>query len=83
MLYMPESTHIFNHLTISIVQGLSTRDINQNPKTLRSPNEHNIPFKEVRIKTKDNETLHGWFLYQSNSYLSKTIVYFHENAGSK
>ena len=40
-------------------------------------------YKDVQIKTKDNELLHGWFLHQENSHNFKTIVYFHENAGSK
>jgi hypothetical protein len=49
---------------------------------LQSPGEHNLPFKDVKIKTKDNEVLHGWFIFQENSHLHKTVVYFHENAGS-
>jgi len=78
MIYMPEGI-----LIIKLVTGLCTRNINENPKTLRSPSEHNMSFRDVTIKTKDNEKLHGWFIYQENSHLSKTIVYFHENAGSK
>ncbi len=61
---------------------MCTRDLEQNPKTLRNPGEHNLPYKEVRIKTRDNMLLHGWFVFQPNSHLSKTLVYFHENAGS-
>jgi len=70
MIYLPEAN------------GMCTKDISQNPPGLRSPAEHGMTFKNVNIRTKDNELLHGWFIYQPNPHMSKTIVYFHENAGN-
>jgi len=37
-------------------------------------------YKEVRILTKDNLKLYGWFIIKDRK--SPTIIYFHENAGN-
>ena len=42
-----------------------------------------MPYDDLKIKTKDNIYLHGWFIKQNDSTLRPTIIYFHENAGSK
>ncbi len=32
----------------------------QNPESLRSPSEHNLPFDNVYLDTADSERLHCW-----------------------
>ena len=59
---------------------MCTNDIKENPMNFRSPSEIGLSHKEVRIKTKDNLTLYGWFMYKGNN--KKTFIYFHENAGN-
>ena len=72
MIYMPE------------VINMCTKDISANPASLKSPQESSMLFEELKIKTKDNLQLYGWFIYQKENALKKpTFVYFHENAGSK
>ena len=46
-------------------------------QTTREPSE----IKKIKITTKDNIDLIGWF-YQGNTAKSKTILFFHGNAGS-
>jgi len=74
MIYVPE------------VEGMCTNEIKDNPRGLRSPSDINLPYKEVRIKTKDNVRLYGWFLHadisKSGNKSYPTIIYFHENAGN-
>lgn len=53
-----------------------------NPKTYRNPGERNMLYEDVKIKTKDNLTLHGWFIKQKNPSAHETVIYFHENAGN-
>jgi fermentation-respiration switch protein FrsA (DUF1100 family) len=53
-----------------------------NPKTYRHPGERNMVYEDVKIKTKDNLTLHGWFIKQKNPLSHETLIYFHENAGN-
>jgi hypothetical protein len=53
-----------------------------NPKTYRNPGERNMLYEDVKIKTKDNLTLHGWFIKQKNPLAHETVIYFHENAGN-
>lgn len=72
MIYMPE------------VINMCTNDIKANPHMFRSPEESNMSYSELRIKTKDNVTLFGWFIFQKENSLKRpTFIYFHENAGSK
>ena len=39
--------------------------------------------KEVKTKTFDNLNLVGWLVYGVENVKNKTLLYFHENAGSK
>jgi predicted esterase len=52
---------------------------------MRNPNEHDLLYEEVRIKTEDYISLYGWFIYSSIETVTNlsTIIYFQENAGSK
>jgi fermentation-respiration switch protein FrsA (DUF1100 family) len=67
-----------------------SNEIKDNPNGLKSPRDISIPYHEVRITTKDNFKLYGWFLYQmsyetgNGAPIDKfpTIIYFHENAGN-
>lgn len=45
-----------------------------------SPSQEGIEYKEVFIKTKDGETLHGYFLPSPLGQTNKTIIYLHGNA---
>jgi len=45
-----------------------------------SPQNDGINHKEVFIKTKDGETLHGYFLPSPHGQTKKTIIYLHGNA---
>lgn len=45
-----------------------------------SPKNDGIDHKEVFIKTKDGETLHGYFLPSPSEKTTKTIIYLHGNA---
>ena len=42
-----------------------------------------MEYEDVNISTKDKINLHGWFIKQTDSKTRPTIIYFHENAGSK
>ncbi len=42
-----------------------------------------MEYEDLKILTKDKINLHGWFIKQIDSKNRPTIVYFHENAGSK
>lgn len=69
-----------------IVEGVSSNDISQNPANYRSPSEYGLLFEVLRISTTDNLNLYGWLIYSDTKEESKknpTIVFFHENAGSK
>jgi pimeloyl-ACP methyl ester carboxylesterase len=61
---------------------MCTNDISANPRGYQSPSDHNMPYKEVKITTKDKIKLYGWFIYQNDSNNRTTIIYFHENAGN-
>lgn len=54
-----------------------------NPDPMKSPAQLNLKFKEVKTKTKDGLTLVGWFVYIEEDKPNRTMLYFHENAGSK
>lgn len=55
---------------------------NDNPYPYRSPDDMGLDYKNVIITTKDKLNLHGWLVF-SDSNFKKTLIYFHENAGSK
>ena len=42
-----------------------------------------LRYKEVKVKTNDNFTLYGWLVYLEENKKNRTLLYFHENAGSK
>ena len=54
-----------------------------NPDPYKSPLQLGLKYKEVRTKTSDNITLVGWLVYLEENIKHKTMLYFHENAGSK
>ena len=54
-----------------------------NPDPYKSPLQLGLKYKEVRTKTSDNITLVGWLVYLEENVKNKTMLYFHENAGSK
>ena len=53
-----------------------------NPRTYRNPGERNMLYDEVKITTKDNLILAGWFIKQKNPLQHETLIYYHENAGN-
>ena len=54
-----------------------------NPRSLRSPSEWNIPYQDVYIPAADGVVIHAWLLHaQSSPESSPTVVFFHGNAGS-
>jgi hypothetical protein len=42
-----------------------------------------LRYKEVKTKTLDNINLVGWLVYKEENTKRRTLLYFHENAGSK
>jgi fermentation-respiration switch protein FrsA (DUF1100 family) len=66
--------------------NMCTKEIKDNPHGYRNPGEHGLKHKEIRIKTKDNLSLYGWFMFaKENAERLKslpTFIYFHENAGN-
>lgn len=58
------------------------RAVTFNPKGYRSPQDYDIPFEDVYIKTPDNVRVHAWLMLQPNQKLVPTIVVFHGNAGN-
>jgi len=61
---------------------MCTKEIKDNPPGFRHPSEHNLQHKEIKIKTKDNLTLYGWFIFKERNPNLPTFIYFHENAGN-
>ena len=53
-----------------------------NPVPYQNPSQLKIPYKEVEIITKDKLRLYGWLTHQESTPC-RTMIYFHENAGSK
>ena len=78
LIYMPEGIK-----KLILVKKLCTKDIKHNPKGFRDPSESGMEYEEVFVKTKDNLKLFGWFIKQIDPHLFPTIVYFHENLGSR
>lgn len=66
------------------VMGNGSRKISDNPAFYRSPSEHDLLFKELKIKTSDNLILYGWLVYDNDKEVKNksTILFFHENAGN-
>ena len=63
----------------TIVNGIQYPS--ENPFGYKNPNEQNLNYKELFIKTKDNIKLYGWIIY--DKYIKKrTLIYFQENAGN-
>ena len=54
-----------------------------NPDPYKSPIQLGLKYKEVKTKTSDNIGLVGWLVYKEENVKGKTLLYFHENAGSK
>ena len=54
-----------------------------NPDPYKSPIQLGLKYKEVKTKTFDNLNLVGWLVYGVENVKNKTLLYFHENAGSK
>jgi pimeloyl-ACP methyl ester carboxylesterase len=57
------------------------RSPDNNPSGYRHPMERNLPYEDVWPKTRDNVTLHGWFLKQQDPS-SPTVLFFQANAGN-
>lgn len=54
----------------------------ENPKNFRDPKAQGLDFEDVNITTSDNIQLHGWFVPCKHKETARTVVYYHENAGS-
>ena len=77
MMYMNQDNLIFP----TAVNGLKYPE--DNPDPWKSPLQLGLNYKEVSTRTKDNLKLVGWLVYQQENVKSRTLLYFHENAGSK
>ena len=77
MMYMNQDNLIFP----TVVNGFKYPE--DNPDGWRSPAQLGLKYREVTTKTKDNVKLVGWLVYQEENVKNKTLLYFHENAGSK
>ena len=77
MMYMNQDNLIFP----TAVNGL--RYPEDNPDPWKSPLQLGLNYKEISTRTKDNIRLVGWLVYQQENVKSRTLLYFHENAGSK
>lgn len=53
-----------------------------NPEKFRSPSEYDMTYEDVRIITKDNLRLHGWFIKQVDPQKVETLIFFQANAGN-
>ena len=54
-----------------------------NPDPYKSPLQLGLKYKEIRAITPDNIKLVGWLVYMEENKKNRTLLYFHENAGSK
>ena len=53
------------------------------PQGFRNPGEYALKYEDVWITTRDKIKIHGWLVKTtSNSSLSRTIIFFHGNAGN-
>ena len=74
--------------------GSPIRNIRDNPRGYRSPNERSITYQNIRLEVPDSEqdSIHGWHMYHENSETDtaqnpdgserNTVIFFHENAGN-
>lgn len=67
----------------SEVPNMCSRDSNENPFGYQNPQQQNMQYENLKITTNDKINLHGWFIKQADHLKRPTIIYFHENAGSK
>lgn len=77
VLYLNQDKMIY----ATAVNGLQYTE--ENPAPYKHPGQLGLNYKEVKVLTKDGNTLYGWIVYVSESVKQPTIIYFHENAGSK
>ena len=77
MMYLKQDSLIFP----TEVNGLKYPE--DNPYPFNSPSHFGLKYKEIKTKTKDNINLVGWLVYQEEDKKFPTLLYFHENAGSK
>lgn len=54
-----------------------------NPHPWNSPAQLGLNYKNITTKTSDNLKLAGWLVYKEENIPKRTMLYFHENAGSK
>ena len=54
-----------------------------NPDPYKSPLQLGLKYKEIKTITQDNIKLVGWLVYMEENKKNRTLLYFHENAGSK
>ena len=54
-----------------------------NPDGWKSPLQRGLKYRDISTKTKDGIKLAGWLIFQDENTKSPTLIYFHENAGSK
>ncbi len=62
---------------------MCTRDVKQNQYGYQNPSQQDMQYEDLYITTADKVKLHGWLIKQIDSKNRPTIIYFHENAGSK
>ena len=77
MMYFNQDNLIFP----TAVNGLKYPE--DNPDPWKSPLQLGLKYKEIKTKTKDNIKLVGWLVYKEENTKKRTLLYFHENAGSK
>ena len=54
-----------------------------NPRGMRSPEEHGIPYENVTLIAEDGVMLHAWFIPSPTSpTTAPTLLFSHENAGN-
>ena len=54
-----------------------------NPDPYKSPIQLGLRYKDIRAITSDGIKLAGWLVYREENKKQRTLLYFHENAGSK
>jgi hypothetical protein len=54
-----------------------------NPDPYKSPIQLGLRYKDIRAITSDGIKLAGWLVYREEKKKQRTLLYFHENAGSK
>lgn len=54
-----------------------------NPRRYRSPGERDLDYEDVALVAKDGIKLKGWLILHPAAKDVPTVVFFHENAGSR